>query len=221
MSTTHLFVELLVIGVGAFLAVVLLGLAVFGYPASLAGDLEKVDLNIVLLTGLLPLLSFVYVLGILVDRLADLSFDSSDKKHRKAVFESDTEGYYVCRRTLVTDFPELWAQIDYGRSRLRICRGWIVNSGFLLAASVIFYLWREPAFIAMWQFIFVCVFFLVLGLASFLTWKKLNLSEYNKIKRQGAWALEQSGKSLMNHIEENTDDSEGGNASIEVHDRPG
>lgn len=68
MNTTSLFVELVVIGVGALAWVALLVLSVFGY------DWVPLD-PLLAAAATVPLLSVVYVLGIVSDRVADLLFD--------------------------------------------------------------------------------------------------------------------------------------------------
>ncbi|NJN21306.1 MAG: hypothetical protein HC812_09070 [Leptolyngbya sp. RL_3_1] len=70
MSTTDLFVELLIIGVGAAIGLFLLVLTVFGY-GWLAWD------GLLSLPALLPILAIVYVLGIVVDRFSDRLFEKS------------------------------------------------------------------------------------------------------------------------------------------------
>ena len=68
MSTTNLFVELIVIGIGAAIWVVLAALAVFGY--------SWVPLDQVFSTfAAAPFLGVVYVLGIILDRVADAVFE--------------------------------------------------------------------------------------------------------------------------------------------------
>lgn len=65
MSTTNLFVELVVIGVGAAIWIVLLGLAVIG--CEWATDIEAVSL-----VAIVPTLAVVYVLGIVSDGLTTM-----------------------------------------------------------------------------------------------------------------------------------------------------
>lgn len=184
MTTTHLFVELLVIGFGALAWLAILGAAVFGYDFTplLRGNQSWVTL--------LPLLSLVYVLGILIDRMADWAFDrlGFDARHRKAHFGEDRDAYFAARRTLVVHGPALWEHLEYGRSRLRICRGWALNALMLLVAVDALALVRRAGMLAPWWRLVVCnLFFFALSALCIACWWALNQKEYRKIQRQSAW----------------------------------
>jgi hypothetical protein len=183
MTTTHLFVELLVIGFGAVAWLFLFGAAIFGYhPAGL-------DPRVVSWTTLFPLLSIVYVLGILLDRVADWIFEPFDARHREKYFGADKDAYFHARRTLVTKGPALWEHLEYGRSRLRICRGWAINFTLLLLAVDVFYLAQRPAALEpwYWKLAFCNMFLAFFSALSVACWHALNGKEYLKIKRQSVW----------------------------------
>src|SRR5579871_6842915 len=86
MGTTDLFVELIVIGVGAVGWISLFALTLVGYDRPL--------INTVIGTpaAAVPALAFTYLLGIIVDRIAD-----ADRVTRWIAPESDKTGHAVGR----------------------------------------------------------------------------------------------------------------------------
>jgi hypothetical protein len=127
MNTTSLVVELVVIGAGAAVWVSLAVLAVFGTEWLHALAASR-DLAIPVL---LPALSFTYVLGILVDRLADGIFAGQAARLRAGWFPQPEE-YRFARTLIYVRSAALRDLYEYGRSRLRICRGWTVNALLIL-----------------------------------------------------------------------------------------
>ena len=94
MSTTNLFVELLVIGVGASIWLILSTLSVLGYAW------VPVD-RLLSPSAAVPALALVYVLGIISDRVADAVFElvwSDDL--RGSQFRNRSE-YYDARRLIL------------------------------------------------------------------------------------------------------------------------
>ncbi|HVF86841.1 MAG TPA: hypothetical protein VM866_04595 [Pyrinomonadaceae bacterium] len=183
MSTTNLFVELIVIGVGALAWVVLLVLSVAGW--------QWVPIEKVFSTGaLVPLLSIVYVLGIVSDRIADSVFESlwNDKLRRKRF--PDVDDYHAARRHILTRSERLSDLLEYGRSRLRICRGWTLNS-MLIATSLNVFLWtRLPdSSLTPSLSLFGTIAFLTFAAASWYTWRKLTATEYRKVQEQAAYLI--------------------------------
>lgn len=181
MNTTNLFVELIVIGVGATLWIVLLILSLFGY-AWVPFD------GLLSLPALIPILSVIYVLGIVVDRLADALFEQIWKEGllAKVYMQANrNDQYRNDRRLLYTESDRLADLLEYGRSRLRICRGWVVNSVLILVAMNLFiWLRLEPALPRL-QVSLVgsgLLFLLILGL--WLSWRHLVLTDYRKTKDQ-------------------------------------
>jgi len=84
MNTTNLFVELVIIGIGAGVWLLLTLLCVFGYSWI---PLEK----IMTLPALIPTLALLYVLGIVVDRMADFAFQCWDKNLRQKHFNKSAD----------------------------------------------------------------------------------------------------------------------------------
>jgi hypothetical protein len=184
MTTTHLFVELLVIGIGAFAALLLLLAAIFGWsPDTFSGLMG--------LQALFPILAAVYVLGILVDRLADICFDWKDKEQRREIFPDDDEKhtkYFESRRTLVIDGENLWRDLEYVRSRSRICRGWTVNSLLLAICFTIYHFSNTSALdLSLGNLLFLNFCWIGLATCCALCWARLNFNEYKKTKRIAEW----------------------------------
>lgn len=132
LTTTQLFVELLVIGIGAALWVALFVAAVFGYRFD--EGLSRLDPLLFIVVG-----AVAYALGIGVDRFVRAMLAPlAEKAYRRAII--DKEGLPVAqameRHILVSSEP-LWRQIQYNRSRLRICRAWAVNAFLILTAFMV------------------------------------------------------------------------------------
>lgn len=179
MNTTSVFVELVVIGVGAAVAVLLVSFACFGHSWILEIDVPPS-------LAAIPLLSLVYVLGIVIDRQADRLFDRLWKTRMELrAQEEHGLGNYDDRRLLLTTPGRLGDLLEYGRSRLRICRGWTVNSVLILIALHL-YLWRldlgpeQHLGIAA----FATFFLLAFAWASWAAWRQLTLTEFRKVKQQ-------------------------------------
>ena len=102
MKTTSLFVELVVVGTGAALFVVLLLFTFFGDQPWLYQGISKSDD----VASIIPVLSLIYVLGIVVDKVAYRLFKSTEDHLRRDKFrvvstESDKlKGYYDARHHL-------------------------------------------------------------------------------------------------------------------------
>ncbi len=120
-ASTSLFVELVVVGVGTVGAASLVLASAVGW-----GWLAQArDAG--------PLLAFfglpvAYVFGIVVDRLADtLGGPLGDAWLRRTYPGADGKRDYEADRLAVLGSAPLAARLDYGRSRLRVCRGWALN----------------------------------------------------------------------------------------------
>ena len=132
MSTTNLFVELIVIGIGAMLWLILLTLALFGF--------QWLQFKVEILVALvIPLLSLIYLLGIIVDRIADSIFERIwSKQIRKTVYqESNQQNFYNDRRLVLSQQNPITERLLYAQSRTRICRGWSLNAAVITLTYVI------------------------------------------------------------------------------------
>lgn len=139
MTTTAVFAEILVVGLQAAAWIALAVLAVFGTSWV---DLEAVDKWATLVTILV--LATAYVLGIVVDRMADslvhavirLRARGETRKARKT--ENGVASEFQRKRLEVLHrASEGMAKfLDYQRSRLRVARGTIFNA--LCATAALF-----------------------------------------------------------------------------------
>lgn len=177
MNTTNVFVELLVIGLGPVAAATLVVAVAFD-PAAL-GPAALVDAGTSLLI-LVPLLAITYILGILVDRLADRTFSGWADRIRHRYFDSDDE-YHTARRTIVYHSEPMYRIRQYGRSRMRICRGWAVNAALLVVPANLYVAGAlETGAVRGVLLSNVGLGLLLLGTT--LSWRVLAHSEYRKIR---------------------------------------
>ena len=132
MATTALFAEILVIGFQAAVWVALLTLSVFGADRVPLDSLREWQAILII-----PLLSAVYAIGVLVDRVADTLFDTfrgREKKPRK----EDTTGFRSKRLRVLMEENGAAKFVEYQRSRLRIARGTVFNTALILITIVVF-----------------------------------------------------------------------------------
>ncbi len=176
MATTNLFVELIVIGVGAICWVSLFILGLFGFesfPVEAARSYPA-------LVFVVPL---VYLLGIISDRVADFVFDKLFSGSLRARHFTETREYQDARRLVLSGSDRLADMHQYSRTRIRICRGWSLNA-VLIAAALQFSLrvqftdahWRETALT--WGTAGCAL----LSVASWWSWYMLCSMEYLKIR---------------------------------------
>lgn len=144
MNTTTLFVELLIIGIGTAFWLGLFIAGILKKKITLPGDGNR----------LLPLVALVYVLGIVTDRpIRDFFIPMVETKANAEVFTSEkikrikAIAPFIEENNLTMELEKyirshsdpLAAKIDYNRSRLRICRSWVLH--FLLIGPV-FLFWN-------------------------------------------------------------------------------
>lgn len=134
MKTTAIFAELLIVGLQAFAWISFFVLAYIGLEFKLIDELKYIADWAALVTMLI--LSVAYVLGIIMDRLADsllLRFTKAwGKKHK---VEGNPDFTYMrlfvrSKSEGITDF------LDYIRSRLRLSRSTALNFPLILLAYI-------------------------------------------------------------------------------------
>lgn len=176
MTTTQLFAELVVIGIGASLWLSLCVATVFGYRFS--GGLRPLDAG-----SFLAFLGVAYVLGIVVDRLAYALMRPIEKAHWSAAI-IDNVGFFpeapTVERYILVSSEALGKQVQYNRSRLRICRAWVLNSLLTVIAFVAWNLRLEvvrpmPCLLLIAMGVLIC---LLMGWA---TWV-LSRDHYNNLR---------------------------------------
>lgn len=189
MGTTNLFVELVVIGVGAMTWLCLLVFALFGWGWL---PVEKAFSTV----ALVPLLSLIYLLGIISDRIADSIFEHVWVKRLQKERFANANEYHVARRQILTGSERLSDLLEYGRSRMRICRGWTLNS-ILIAIALNLFVWirlpQSPAALSLSLFGTIAALSFAVG--AWYTWQKLSVTEYRKVKEQAAFLVETSKSS--------------------------
>jgi hypothetical protein len=177
MSTTDLFVELVVIGAGVIIWVSILALTQFGYHWVPWKEISGIVV-------LLPFLALTYFLGIIFDRLADKSFSNWNKKIRKQYFLSDAE-YHVARTYTYTHANEKVIDLfEYSKSRMRICRSWSIHSLIILFSVPIFIFVRLPNLQPNSRtsiVIFSTILFGSCTFASTFSWTSLTSNEYRRL----------------------------------------
>lgn len=181
MSTTDLFVELIIIGMGSAIWIFFLITSIFG--------LSWIDSSKFLsLTTLIPFLSLTYVVGIVFDRIADTLFEWIWAKKLFRKYYENKDNFHDDRRIVYVHEGRLANLLEYGRSRLRICRGWALNSILILLTLNLFVWTRIPDFhlkIQMSLFgSFFCIF-LICG--TWFSWYRLTLNDFRRVKEQASF----------------------------------
>ena len=178
MSTTSLFVELLVIGSGVFVWLILLLFAAYGV------DVLPLTQTVVLVSAV-PVLSLIYVLGIVWDRVADAL--------RHSQF-NDIGEYYNARRLILTQSSQLSELLEYGRSRLRICRGWTLNAPLIgISLNLLLFSEAERVDSVASASVAATILSVVLMSGSWFAWNSLAKAEYRKIREQADFLRENAG----------------------------
>ena len=153
MNVTALFVELLIVGIGTatWLALLLAAILKYKFDTTILTDNKAF---------IATLIAIVYVLGIVVDRLIRGIFMSTvETKAKQKVFTEEKVKYiketapHINDRNLAMELEKfirshsqaLASKIDYNRSRLRICRAWVLHF-FLIGISFLFWNVRVQVF---------------------------------------------------------------------------
>lgn len=194
MATTNLFVELLVIGVGAACWVGLLILAAFGVEFT---HFELLKTYPVLMT----LLALVYLLGIVSDRIADLVFDRLFSLPLRAKYFDHKRDYQDARRLVFSTSNRLADMHEYGRTRIRICRGWSLNAALITVCLNVFLQAQcsdMPWFGAATRW--GTVGMVMLSLACWWSWRMLCLTEYLKIREHAEFLKQKKSQPRLRAV---------------------
>lgn len=144
------------------------------------------------LPSLLPILAITYILGIVSDRVADSLFDKIWKARLVKQFYPQDGDDYDDRRYIYLRSERLAGLLEYGRSRLRICRGWTLNTLLILISLDLFILRQVTGLLNQLSiFAFSNGLLLALSYGLWFSWKQLTLADYRKVKRQSAWLRSQ------------------------------
>ncbi|MEV0936383.1 hypothetical protein ACIBMX_47025 [Streptomyces phaeochromogenes] len=183
-AATAMFVEVLVVGIGF-----LTGLGILA--AAIAGPDNSRQLAPAAGTPLAAgaALAFAYALGILIDRAADTALAPARRRLRTQSFPTSTA--YAQARLKLAETPALAARADYARSRLRICRGWILNS-ILLTLATDLALGRYPVEHRPLLLVTVTVLGALTAAGFYLSWHTITATGYRKLAMQTAPAATQT-----------------------------
>lgn len=181
-AATAMFVEVLVVGIGFLTALGILGSAI-------AGPHNSRQLTALAGTPLAAgaALAFAYAIGILIDRVADTVLAPVRRRLRAQSFP--TSSAYARARIALTEIPTLAARADYARSRLRICRGWILDS-ILLTLATDLALWRYPVEHRPLLLTTATIIGALAVLGFYLSWHTITVTGYRKLAVQTAVAAQ-------------------------------
>lgn len=132
MGTTQLFVELLVIGLGALIWVSLIADIIAGGQIRFG--------NLWMDKGLLPLVAAAYALGVVLDRLVWSMFSPMERSCERECLQPLSEPRWRLERAVAKADEASAKELNYNRSRLRVCRAWTVNGALITIAFVV---WGE------------------------------------------------------------------------------
>jgi hypothetical protein len=179
MSTTALFIELLITGLQSTIWLTLLILSFLGFdwinPERLRG------FEIMMATILLPI---VYPTGVFVDYLADQLFRRWELKIRESFILDKTQT--ALKLLMQTKDPSLAAHFGYIRSRIRISRSSALNFALITVTSVIFTItWcRDLPRFPFWRVILLEIALgASLAVLAALAWRHINRSFFKWVIR--------------------------------------
>ncbi len=206
MSTTLLFAELLIIGLQATIWLFLLVVDIWGYRW--LSNLQTIGLSDWQTVIVVLALSFVYVLGIVFDRIADLVFSSWDKRIRNQIIPNPHLPVAVMRFELGKDNEYLNRQFEYTRSRMRIARASSINFGLTTLLAIVFvlvHLQGNPAQVG--YLLFAVLVGIALVSATLYTWRKLEHTYFGLVKANyDLYASRQKDVSKKSKVNEPTDE---------------
>lgn len=160
METTRLYIELVIIGLEGFIWMCTFLVDVIGNKAM--GVLADILDNF---SSSLLLLGILYIIGILVDRLADFIFQKKENAIR------NKSGLHAKSSILVWNKYDAENYAQYTRTRIRILRASILNLP-MISISIMLYVMKylDKSYM-------LIIYTLILGtLFTFVSWKSYNLS---------------------------------------------
>jgi len=179
MSTTALFIELLITGLQAAIWLILLILCVLGFDWINPERLKGFEAMIAVL-----LLPIVYPAGVFIDYLADRLFNRWEMKIRETYNLS--KGWSAMRLLMQTKDPALASHFGYIRSRIRISRSSAFNFALITITGVTFTSVRcgnVPQF-PFWRTIFLeTVIGATLTALAIMAWRHINHSFFKWVVR--------------------------------------
>lgn len=177
MKTTTLFAELIVVGTGAAIFLLLLCYAVFGVPCWFVDFFNLSTAKSV--TFLVPILSFIYMLGIVINNLSHLIFKVFENRLQQKML-GETDRYKRLRNQIYTSpgHKEMVDDFEFRRTKVRICRGWFLNS-LLISILLVIIALNNSGFSKV--IIFWTVIFFFLSIALCVSWAATVNSELERL----------------------------------------
>jgi hypothetical protein len=177
MNTTNLFVELIIVGVGFLACLAGLAIIFLGFEWIPWSALDS-PISLLLIVGL------AYVIGIVADRSADSIFSRLDKNLRKKEFQSNKEYHEARTFVYVKANDKISSLFEYGRSRIRILRSWILILSILgLILPIIILKTLDAQSNSIKGFAFALFLFLqLLSSLMFYAWRSLSMNDYERLK---------------------------------------
>ena len=161
MNTTSIFVELVVIGLHTAIWV---GLIILTFTGHQNLDPERLfTLNLAL-----PILAITYILGILIDRASDMVLAAQDDRLRSQNDFRGLPSFLSMRFYILSKSSDVYEQLEYTRSRLRIARASILNFAFTTVAVALFIWFQLGKALAAEYRVMVCIAAALVGVL--LTW---------------------------------------------------
>lgn len=169
METTHLYVELIIIGLETSVWMCVIYINIVGNQ--IVENILKLLSNF---ASSLLLIGLLYILGILMDRLADMMYEKIENKIRKE------SGLEAKTSILIWKKYDQEKVSDYMRSRIRILRVSTLNAP-LIALSFLWYV-----LVSVENPLFLVIYIILLGgLFTYVSWKsyiKSVKNYYNKAR---------------------------------------
>ena len=135
MSTTTLYAELVVIGTGAAIFVLVLFYCLTGDSSwfTRLGGLSSLGSA----AALIPGLSIIYLLGVINTNVGYLLFKWPENWLRRQALSKSKHKYDLIKNNVyISQHHELIEDFHFRRSKIRICRGWFINSLLILFALI-------------------------------------------------------------------------------------
>lgn len=124
-------------------------------------------------------------MGIVFDRISDTIFELVWAKELFRKYYENKDDFHDDRRFIYIHEGRLADLLEYGRSRLRICRGWALNS-VLILLTLNFFVWTKLPDSSLKIQVsifgsFLCIF---LACGTWFSWYKLTLNDFRRVKEQ-------------------------------------
>ena len=183
MKSYQYFIELLIAGAGSLVWIILLAIDVFGI------EWFRFEYNVlqnmsdgIFFALIILLFPFLYVSGIITDRVSDYLFDKTANIKISKKHFSCKEDYQKTKALMFMKSTNLRDLYEYGRMRSRVCRDWTLNSILiLLASNYLIWIGNVVSEDRLKISLFVSVLLISSTIISFLTWRTLIRKEYRFI----------------------------------------